>query len=126
MELGDDIMTSLDSNESLDQRDNEELIQLSMQILLHAGDGRKRFVTAMGALAERDFETARTNIKAAHDEINLAHTLQTETLQKEASGEQIRYSTLFAHAQDTFMTAKSEILIGEQLIRIMENFNQGS
>ena len=54
----------------------------------------------------------------------IAHGLQTDTLQLEASGEQIRYSTLFCHAQDTLMTAQSEILIGEHLVRLFEAFSQ--
>ena len=42
----------------------------------------------------------------------------------EASGNQIRYSTLFCHAQDTLMTAQSEILIGEHMIRLFKGLLQ--
>ena len=48
-------------------------------------------------------------------------TKKTDTLQMEASGNQIRYSTLFCHAQDTLMIAQSEILIGEHMVRLFQN-----
>ena len=64
------------------------------------------------------------NKQMEYNSVIEAIQLQTDTLQLEASGEQIRYSTLFCHAQDTLMTAQSEILIGEHLVRLFENFSQ--
>lgn len=104
--------------------ENDALNQLSMNILVHAGNARENLVKALEALESQDYETAKTRIKEARHEIVVAHGLQTETLQQEASGNQIRYSTLFCHAQDTLMTAQSEILIGEHLIRIIESITK--
>nr|WP_308220629.1 PTS lactose/cellobiose transporter subunit IIA [Lactococcus carnosus] len=53
-------------------------------------------------------------------------TKKTDTLQMEASGNQIRYSTLFCHAQDTLMTAQSEILIGEHMVRLFQNLAENN
>ncbi|WP_321385009.1 PTS lactose/cellobiose transporter subunit IIA [uncultured Enterococcus sp.] len=104
--------------------ENDQLNQLSMNILVHAGNARDHLVQALEKLEAMDFDLAKMEIKEARSEVVVAHGLQTDTLQLEASGEQIRYSTLFCHAQDTLMTAQSEILIGEHLIKLFERFNK--
>ena len=103
--------------------ENDQL-NLSMNILVHAGNARDHLVHSLESLEEMDFEKAKEEVKAARKEVVVAHGLQTDTLQLEASGEQIRYSTLFCHAQDTLMTAQSEILIGEHLVRLFEKFSK--
>ena len=104
--------------------DNDQLNQLSMNILIHAGNAREQLVQSLESLESMDFAKAKAAVREARREVVVAHGLQTETLQLEASGEQIRYSTLFCHAQDTLMTAQSEILIGEHLIKLFEKFSQ--
>lgn len=104
--------------------ENDQLNQLSMNILVHAGSARDHLVHSLESLEAKEFTQAKEEVAAARKEIVIAHGLQTDTLQLEASGEQIRYSTLFCHAQDTLMTAQSEILIGEHLIRLFEAFDQ--
>lgn len=104
--------------------ENDQLNQLSMNILVHAGNARDHLVQSLESLEAMNFSKAKEEVKAARQEVVIAHGLQTDTLQLEASGEQIRYSTLFCHAQDTLMTAQSEILIGEYLIRLFETFSK--
>lgn len=102
--------------------ETDSLNELSMNILIHAGNARELLVKGLNALEEMAFDEAEELIQSAHKEVVIAHGLQTDTLQMEASGEQIRYSTLFCHAQDTLMTAQSEILIGEHMVRLFRNF----
>ncbi|EIA20628.1 PTS system transporter subunit IIA [Listeria fleischmannii 1991] len=104
--------------------ENDELNTLSMNILVHAGNAREFFVRALSELEKKKFDEAKEKIQKAKEEVVIAHGLQTETLQKEASGEQVRYSTLFCHAQDTLMTAQSEILIGEHLVKLFESLTE--
>ena len=91
--------------------ENDQLNQLSMNILVHAGNARDHLVHSLESLEAMDFTTAKQEVQAARKEVVIAHGLQTDTLQLEASGEQIRYSTLFCHAQDTLMTAQSDRMI---------------
>lgn len=104
--------------------ENDQLNQLSMNILVHAGNAREFLVQSLESLEAEEFEKAKIAAKKARSQVVIAHGLQTETLQLEASGEQIRYSTLFCHAQDTLMTAQSEILIGEHLINLFQKISQ--
>lgn len=104
--------------------ETDSLNELSMNILIYAGNARELLVKGLNALEEMAFDEAEELIQSAHKEVVIAHGLQTDTLQMEASGEQIRYSTLFCHAQDTLMTAQSEILIGEHMVRLFRNFSK--
>lgn len=103
----------------MNENDADELDKLSMNILVHAGNARNYMVEGLNELAKKwDYQAARDLMKKANDEVVIAHGLQTSTLQLEAVGRQVRYSTLFNHAQDTLMTAQSEILIAQQLIAL--------
>lgn len=104
--------------------ENDALNELSMNILVHAGNAREQLVQSLNNLEEGNFIEAKEKIKLARKEIVTAHGLQTDTLQMEANGQQIRYSTLFCHAQDTLMTAQSEILLSEHLIRLFKKVSQ--
>lgn len=112
----------------IDKADNlaacEQLNQLSMAILVHAGNARAHLVASLEALEVLAYKDAQSQISDARKEVVIAHGLQTDTLQMEASGNQIRYSPLFCHAQDTLMTAQSEILIGEHIMRLFKGMVQ--
>lgn len=118
-------MTERNNDEKMETNEElEDLTQLSMNILIHSGDARNHLVKALVNVESDNFAEAENYIKQARQDIVTAHGIQTSTLQKEAAGEQIRYSTLFAHAQDTMMTAQSEILIGEHLIEIVKRISK--
>lgn len=99
---------------------NEEIIQISMQIILHAGDARLFVKEALDAIASGDFIQAKVSMKKADEEIREAHRVQTDAIQGEARGESRGYSLLLTHAQDTLMTVYSEINIAKQMIKVFE------
>ena len=103
---------------------NEKMEQAAMSIILHAGDARLYCKKALDALAVMDVEEAEKNMVDAQKKITEAHKVQTDAIQKEASGEKAEYFLLFAHAQDTLMTIYSEINIAKQLIKIFNNFDK--
>lgn len=103
---------------SMDEQN--ELIQVAMQIILHAGDARNHVTDALKAAKQFDFETADLEMQEADKCITMAHKSQTETVQSEMSGEKFEYSMLFAHAQDTLMTIMSEINMSKEMIDILK------
>lgn len=103
---------------SMDEQ--KELVQVAMQIILHAGDARKYATEALKAAKQFDFDLAEEKMKLANECITLAHKAQTETVQNEMSGEKYEYSMLFAHAQDTLMTIMSEINMSTEMIDILK------
>lgn len=100
----------------------EELINLSMEIILHAGNARTLIHKALEGIASSSFESAQEALKSAHEEIKQAHAAQTKTIQKEANGYTFENSILFSHAQDTLMTIFSEYTYTVKMIKIFENY----
>ena len=90
----------------------------------HAGDARVKTMDALRSLKEFDIETARKHLTDAKEDLVKAHNVQTDELQKEASGEEVEFSVLFSHAQDTCMTVSSEMNIAGHLIDICESIDQ--
>ena len=71
-----------------------------------------------------DIERAKQQLLDANEDIVAAHQSQTASLQAESNGEEIEYSILFTHAQDTCMTVCSEINIAQQLVDICEAIDE--
>ena len=102
----------------------EEMIDSSMQIILHAGDARMYCTVALKAIEDFDFLKAEENMKLADDSITIAHKIQTDVIQSEAGGEKQEYSILFTHAQDTLMTIYSEINLAKRIMKIMKKVDE--
>ena len=80
-----------------------ENAQAAMQIILHAGDARLKTAEALKSLKTFDIERAKQQLLDANENIVAAHQSQTASLQAESNGEEIEYSILFTHAQDTLL-----------------------
>ena len=88
---------------------NLEHAQTAMKIILHAGDAREKTMDALKALDTFDIENAKELLKQAN-----------EALQAESRGEELEYSILFSHAQDTCMCASSELNVAMHLVDLFE------
>lgn len=102
---------------------NLENAQTAMKIILHAGDARLKITEALNAIKTFDTEGAKALLEAANEDIVAAHTAQTKALQAESDGDEIEYSILFTHAQDTCMTVCSEMNIAQQLVDLCERID---
>lgn len=102
----------------MEEVSKDELVSISMQVILHAGNARELVFQAVNKASEANFEEANRLIKEANDEVGTAHQAQTNMLQKEAEGIDIPYSPLFGHAQDTLMTVKTEINMMQEMIKL--------
>lgn len=103
-------------------REND-LNEVSMKIILNAGDARLTIKEALDSVAVCDFETAKEKLAEAKKKITAAHGVQTETIQGEARGEKIDFSLLFSHAQDTLMTIMSEWNTANHIVRLFEVYD---
>lgn len=101
---------------------NNQLIPVSMSIIMNAGNARTKANEALDYVASFDFAIAKQKIKEAREDITKAHQGQTEIIQAEAAGEHYDSCLLFTHAQDTLMTIMSEINLTEKMIMIFESF----
>jgi|SRR5690625_4757345 len=103
---------------------SEELIQVSMNIILHAGNAREQIMEVFERISENDFKQAKTILEEANENIKTAHRAQTDIIQGEARGNKQESSLLFAHAQDTLMTIKSEWNIANKLIKVFKGYDE--
>lgn len=101
----------------MDQENTEDLRQ-TMNIILYSGDARTLIMHAMDLLGDFKYDEADTMLKRAHEKLVTAHELQTKKIQQEAEGENVEYSILFAHAQDTMMTINTEYNLVSHLIKV--------
>lgn len=107
--------------------DREEKLEalniVSMNIILHAGNARNDVMEALKCCEKDNYDEADTLLDKANEDIIIAHKHQTETVQSEARGEEPIFSLLFAHAQDTLMTIKSEYEIAKRLVRVFRKID---
>jgi cellobiose PTS system EIIA component len=103
---------------------DEKLAEVSMQIILQAGDAREAVNHALDSVKSENFEQAKNYLKQAHEFIRLAHGNQTDIIQGEARGNKSEPSLLFNHAQDTIMTVMSEMNLAEQLVALFEIYDK--
>ncbi|MHC5218357.1 PTS lactose/cellobiose transporter subunit IIA [Enterococcus sp. LJL128] len=100
--------------------EENELISVAMQIILHAGNGRTKAQEAVKCAKQKDFAGARACLTEAKKNIVLAHQSQTAVIQNEAAGKSYEPCLLFTHAQDHLMTISSEVTMTRELIDLFE------
>lgn len=105
--------------------DIEDLSNISMEILLHAGDCRNYLKDAMGALlsGQKDDIINELMVKAKN-EIILAHKAQTNVIQQNVASDKQNYNFLFSHAQDTLMTIMSELNMTKNMISMYRKLEE--
>ena len=103
--------------------ENNELVSVSMNIILNAGDGRTEAFKALEEARKGNFEEAANKIKLAEEKIKAAHVAQTEVMQNEINGKAYDLCILFIHAQDTLMTIKSELSLITEMIKMYKDID---
>ncbi len=100
--------------------ENRDINVIAMEVIMNAGDGRDKIDEALAAVAAGDLEQANALLKEAESLIVKAHNAQTEVIQSQVSGENMEYSLLFIHAQDTLMTINTELRMTQKLLPIVK------
>jgi len=94
--------------------------ETAMEVILHAGDGRLKIDQALDKMTEFKFSEAKQLLEEAEKDIVQAHVAQTKVIQGQVSGEEVEYSLLFVHAQDTIMTINTELRMTQKMLPIFE------
>ncbi|MFJ8415967.1 PTS lactose/cellobiose transporter subunit IIA [Bacillus paramycoides] len=74
-------------------------------LILHGGNARSCSMEAIDCAKRGEFKEAEAKLQEALNELQEAHRLQTELIQKEAGGEKTEVTLLMVHAQDHLMNA---------------------
>lgn len=105
--------------------DSEKLVQVAMNVIMHAGDARDYIRKAGTKLSALDLDGVEELLKKASAELVEAHKAQTSVLQNEAEGDSVPMTVLFSHAQDTLMTVESEQYMISILYQCLKNMKKG-
>ncbi len=97
---------------------DKNILQVAMEVILHAGDGRNYIDKALDEAVKLNFDAADGLLEQADSEIVKAHTAQTQVIQSQVAGEDVEYSLLFIHAQDTIMTIQTELRMATKMIEL--------
>ena len=96
-----------------------DINMVAMEVILNAGDGRACIDQALESMAQLDFDAVEGHLKEAEAKILKAHNAQTDTIQRQAAGEDVEYSLLFTHAQDTLMTISAELHMAQKMVPVV-------
>lgn len=103
---------------------NEELELTTMEIVAYSGDARSKYINALNAADNGDYEEAENLINEGNELITEAHNVQTKMIQMEASGEKIQVGFLIVHAQDHLMTVMLLRDLVNSLINLYKKVNR--
>lgn len=103
---------------------DNRLEQVSMKIILKAGDACENIKVAINNLSKNDKLGYEKEMKEAKENIRQAHAFQTQIIQEEATGAAIAPTLLFIHAQDTLMTIMSERNLAENIYMLYNSLEE--
>lgn len=89
----------------MDINEMDEEYQIAFELIAVSGDSKAESMEAIEAASEYRFEEARRHLEAADEKMIEAHHIQTDMLQKEASGQKANVNIILVHAQDHLTTA---------------------
>lgn len=82
--------------------DMEEMV---FQLITFSGEAKSYSLEAVQIAKKSDIKGAREKLERANEKLKDAHKFQTQLIQREAGGEDMKVSLLLVHAQDHLMNA---------------------
>ena len=98
----------------------KDINAVAIEVVMNAGDGRMKIDEALAAMAAMELDKAEALLKEGEEIIFKAHNAPTEVIQSQVAGENMEYSLLFIHAQDTIMTVNTELRMTKKLLPIVK------
>lgn len=100
-----------------DKITEEEQMQITMGLIINAGNAKAFAVEAITCAKNGDFEGAKANADQALVE---AHNTQTGMLTQEAQGNHVNVTLLTVHSQDHLMNAITFLDLARDLVDVYE------
>jgi cellobiose PTS system EIIA component len=108
---------------------NEELVVKIFEMISTAGTARAKFIEAIRAAKDENFEEAQNLITEGGECFVVAHKVHAEMIASEAdaiesTGDKSYVSLLLVHAEDQMMSAESFRLISEEFINVYKKMSE--
>lgn len=98
----------------------EDLELVIVGLITCAGNARSLSIEALRAARQGNFTEADKKIEECDKAMVQAHQIQTNLLQDEAGGKQVKVSLLMVHAQDHLMNAMTVRDLTVEIISILK------
>jgi PTS system cellobiose-specific IIA component len=102
----------------------DEQLQVTMSLIINAGNAKGEAVGALAAAKLGNFELADEKMTAANQALVAAHNTQTGLLTAEASGENATVTLLMVHAQDHLMNAITYLGLTQEMIDLYKKLEK--
>ena len=96
---------------------NEDTM-VAFDVILHAGNGKTSAMNAMDEAEKGNFEKADELIAEAEKEVNEAHLVHKNLLDKIVGGETVMMDLFLTHALDHMTSAEDMILTAKRFISL--------
>lgn len=96
--------------------DDMELI--AFEIISNVGMAKSLIIEAIREGRSGNYELANQKVKEANEFFVRGHHSHTELIQREASGEQLKFSLIIMHAEDQLMNAETIRDLGVEIIEM--------
>lgn len=96
--------------------DDMELI--AFEIISNAGMGKSLIIEAIREGRRGNYELANQKVKEANEFFVRGHHAHAGLIQREASGEQLKFSLIVMHAEDQLMNAETIRDLGVEIIEM--------
>jgi PTS system cellobiose-specific IIA component len=90
--------------------------QIGFQLILHSGNARSKVLEALRQSRQGDEARAAALLKEAEEDLNRAHHIHFQMIQREASDEKIEFSLILMHAEDHLMSTLTMKELVKELI----------
>ena len=94
--------------------------ETAFEIILYGGNARSLAMEGIAAAKKGQHSIAKDKIEQAAAEVEKAHRIQTEIIQREARGKRLPVTLLLVHAQDHLMNAMTVKELAEEFIDLYE------
>lgn len=98
-----------------------DMEQICFQLILHSGNAKSKVIRALRLYREGKIEESEDLLRTAEEDLNIAHDVHFQLLQREASGNKIEFNLLLMHSEDHLMTAVTMKDLVRELLEIFKS-----
>ncbi len=99
---------------------------ISFELISNVGEARSLLMEALALAREEKFEQANVNVLSSEKFLSKAHHAHLGLIQKEANGENLKFSLILMHAEDQLMTTETLKMLVEELILTHKKYSKNN
>lgn len=94
--------------------------ETSFELILHAGNSKSSSMEAIELARQGEIEEADVKMNEAHEELVIAHKIQSKLLVKSTKVDNMQPNMLLVHAQDHLNAASTQLDLAKEIINLYE------